>query len=472
MQATKARNAILTSLCAMMLLVNGGAIAAEVKSQSYSKKASTQKSKGASYRSISPKSKVKTAKVVYKTPSKKPLKTKNSKSKKNQRIKTPTVFLPQPDDVVSDSVVNLRSIGDPKMERVYLQRSAEEGISIPRAPEFTSSYQGKVVGLGERGELVRYSIDPTLQEYAKAVVAKVPAPHVAVVAIDPRSGRILAIADKSTTPKPLAYHAGFPAASLFKVVTSAAAIEYAGLSPHQDIAFRGGTYELSPFNFDPRPGVDRRIMSVSEALGRSCNPVFSRVALQYLTPGLLRQKAEAFGFNHDLDLQVPLPTSKAFIPSGDFEFGRTAAGFGDVYLSPVHAAVLMSAIANGGKLLEPTVVDQAFNKNGEVIYSFHPKVLGQVMTEKTAGTLMEMMTYTTTVGTSRREFTGKGKVPFIVPAKTGTLRGDNPKGLNNWFIAAAPLEDPKIAVAVIVVNPTQASSKASHIGRLILEKFL
>jgi peptidoglycan glycosyltransferase len=81
-----------------------------------------------------------------------------------------------------------------------------------------------------------------------------------------------------------------------------------------------------------------------------------------------------------------------------------------------------------------------------------------------------MMTATTTIGTSRKEFLGK--VPWEVAGKTGTLKGDNPKGLNNWFIGAAPLENPRIAVAVIVINPSQVSSKASHIGRLILERYL
>jgi cell division protein FtsI/penicillin-binding protein 2 len=59
-----------------------------------------------------------------------------------------------------------------------------------------------------------------------------------------------------------------------------------------------------------------------------------------------------------------------------------------------------------------------------------------------------------------------------VAAKTGTLRGDNPSGINNWFVAAAPLEEPRIALSVIVVNPQTIDTKASHIGRLIIQKYL
>ena len=77
---------------------------------------------------------------------------------------------------------------------------------------------------------------------------------------------------------------------------------------------------------------------------------------------------------------------------------------------------------------------------------------------------------TTTIGTSRKEFLGK--VPWDVAAKTGTLKGENPKGLNHWFIGAAPLENPRIAISVIVIDPTQPTSKAAHLGRLILERYL
>lgn len=370
----------------------------------------------------------------------------------------------------SNFITEVASPTDERLEKAYIQKLTAAEVVIPRMPDFRTSYRGHVAGLSERREFVQYTIRPELQEYAKLLVSKVSAPHVAVVAMEPSTGRILAIAEKSTTVRNAATHAGYPAASLIKVVTSAAALEHAAMHPHTEIAFRGGTYELSPANYNPRPNADRRVMSVSEALGRSCNPVFSRVALLFLNPALLRFQTAAFGFNSDLKLQVPIPSSRASIPNEDFEFGRTAAGFGEVFISPVHAASLMSAVANNGRLTRPSIVDQIISATGDTIYRFTPSMLRQAVTSETAKTLLQMMTYTTTVGTSRREF--RGKVPWEVPAKTGTLKGDDPKGLNNWFIGAAPLKDPQIAVAVIVVNPAGASSKASHIGRLILEKYL
>lgn len=216
-------------------------------------------------------------------------------------------------------------------------------------------------------------------------------------------------------------------------------------------------------------------MSLAEALGKSCNAVFARVALQHLTPTDLRAYAKAFGFNSDLEFDSPLHESSSYIPSGQYELGRTAAGFGAVHLSPVHAATMMSAIANHGTMPRPSFVDKVVDEGGEVVYQSRPELLHRVVQPDTAKTLLRMMQFTTTVGTSRKEFSGnKHRSPVLpreVAAKTGTLRGSNPKGLNRWFIAAAPADNPQVAIAVIVVNPGNGNASPSHIGRELLEKY-
>ena len=86
---------------------------------------------------------------------------------------------------------------------------------------------------------------------------------------------------------------------------------------------------------------------------------------------------------------------------------------------------------------------------------------------------MNMMEYTVITGTSRSEFTKRGarRLPFRVAAKTGTLSGNSPEGTNHWFVAAAPIENPKLAVAVIVVNPRSGGTKASYLGRQMFEHY-
>lgn len=371
-----------------------------------------------------------------------------------------------------------RSVGRayplPELRRVNVRTTADGDISLSERPKFDVRIGDRFAHATSNNNFVFYTLDADLQAYVTNVVNRAQANHVAVVAMEPSTGAILAIAGKSNSIQDIEYHAGFPAASLFKVVTAAAAVEHAGIATHSLIPFRGGTYTLNQANYYPDPNKDRRVMSVGEALGRSCNPVFGHLGVKYLNGDILAKYARLFGFNRGLSLEVPLPESSAWIPQDNqYELSRTSAGFGEVRLSPIHAAALMSGVANGGLLPRPQLIDTIVNQDGVVLHKQKPETLQRIVQPSTSESLMEMMRYTTTVGTSRREFM-RGSSPTLgaidVAGKTGTLTGDNPVGLNNWFIGAAPIQNPKIAVAVITVDP-RSSSKASHLGRLVLQKY-
>jgi cell division protein FtsI/penicillin-binding protein 2 len=293
--------------------------------------------------------------------------------------------------------------------------------------------------------------------------------------MEPFTGRVLALTGKSTSIKNIELHGGFPAASIFKIITSAAALEQSDLKPNSRVAFRGGNYTLNYTNYQPDKRRDNRVMTVEEALGRSCNPVFARVALNNLNITHLRQYAAAFGFNSSLGADLPISVSGAIIPEGEYQITRTAAGFGKVTLSPLHAAALMSSIANGGILPRPRVVQRVITADGQLLYYGRPQALRRSIDDNTAKALLEMLETTTTIGTSRREFMRNSR-PVMgkirVAAKTGTLSGKNPTGLNNWFVAAAPIENPQLVVAVVVVDARDQSARASALGRRILEQQL
>jgi membrane peptidoglycan carboxypeptidase len=361
------------------------------------------------------------------------------------------------------------------LEPAPVQRTYSGRYLLTEMPNFSTKAAGRIMGIAPNDELVSYSLNPDLQAYVSDLVKRAGAPHVAVVVMEPATGRILAVADRSTSNLELSLHAGFPAASIFKIVTSAAALEQGGVNPDSPVAFRGGTYTLERWNYLPNPKTDRRSMSLSEALGRSCNPVFARVALSKLNPQVLENYARAFGFNQELATDIAVPRSDAEIPTNDsFLIGRTAAGFGDVKLSPVHGAALISGVANGGILPRPYIIDAVYSGDGELLYESSPQAAGRLVDTDTATRLLEMMQYTTTIGTSRKEFLPRsGSVMNNMPvaAKTGTLRGNNPKGLNHWFLAAAPANNPQVAVSVISVDPTRTSGKAAFIGRSVLERF-
>ncbi len=362
----------------------------------------------------------------------------------------------------------------PQLDVVSVSSSSSGALRLSKRPSFNARIGDRFASVTPNNNYVFYTLDPELQEYVSGVVRNAAANHVAVVAMNPRTGAILAIAGKSPTIADIEYHAGFPAASLFKVVTAAAAVEHAGIDPNSLIAFRGGTYTLNEWNYLPNPRSDRRMMSVGEAMGRSCNPVFGHIGLKYLNGSVLNRYANKFGFNQSLDFPAPLPPSSASIPHEDpFELSRTSAGFGQVKISPVHAAALVSGIANDGLLPRPQLIERIADSDGRTLEQPRTEIIQRIVEPGTAQSLLEMMRNTTTIGTSRREFM-RGSRPTLgnidVAAKTGTLSGTDPVGLNNWFIAAAPINNPELAVAVITVD-ARHGAKASHLGRLVFQKF-
>ncbi len=352
---------------------------------------------------------------------------------------------------------------------------SNNSVKLGSVPVFETVINNRIMGLTPDNKKVALTLDPKLQLAAQNIVTRSRAPHIAIVAMDPYTGRILALADRSQSIKDLALHPGFPAASLFKVVTSAAAIDHADVDPNQMVKFRGGTYTLNRWNYAPDNRRDTRKMTLVEALGRSCNVVFARVASAFLPAKVLQDYANSFGFNREIPSDLPLPPSHANIPFYDsYEFARTAAGFGDVHITPVHAAMVMSGIANGGFLPQPSLIDSIISNSGNVLYRNNPKIVQRALKANIASELLQMMEATTTIGTSKRAFYFKHR-PILgdirVAGKTGTLNGDNPEGLNNWFIGAAPIENPLIAVAVVVVNGHDGYS-ASKVGRMVIEEYL
>ncbi len=378
-------------------------------------------------------------------------------------------------DGISEEDVRAAFSAPSYLENVSLSSLTASSTKLVRLPEFKSIHQGKVSGKTASNAVVTFSIDPNLQRYTEGLISRTSSPHVGIVAMEPSTGRILAMAEKSPLKTNFLQHNGLPAASLFKIVTTSAALEAASLSPYQSINFRGGTYTLNRWNYLPNARSDNRSMTIAEALGLSCNPVFSRIVLKYLKPFQLRNYARNFGFNSEIPADFALPMSSAEIPLDNYGLGRTAAGFGDVTLTPIHAVAIMSGIANGGFLPKPSIIDRVSIPGSGIVYEHDTEMIQRMLQPDTAKDLLEMMVTTTTSGTSKREFIvrGKSRLPGIrVAAKTGTLSGTNPKGVNHWFVAAAPISAPKIAIAVIVVDPKSPSMSASRIGRMLLEQRL
>jgi peptidoglycan glycosyltransferase len=344
-------------------------------------------------------------------------------------------------------------------------------VSIPK---LSNPVNGRFfITLGPDKQRALLTPDVGLQAEIQSIVNGVRAPHIAIVALDPKTGKILAIGGKSNSIPDITTHNLFPAASLFKIVTAAASYYTKNTSSNSLVSFRGGNYTLNKYNYLPNAKSDRRKMTVGEAMAKSCNPVFGRLALDLPSAAVLRDFALMFQFGTPLQADFAVPQSEVFIPSDPFNLSRTGAGFGAVTISPIHAAALVAAIGNKGKLPVPQIIEKLVDAEGNSI-PFSPRSSKQVIDPELASSLNEMMRQTTKVGTAKSPFASTKKnpgLPFEVIGKTGTLQGKTPKGLTKWFIAAAPASDPQIAIAAVVVDARSRNETPTYLGRRVFDYF-
>jgi penicillin-binding protein A len=318
--------------------------------------------------------------------------------------------------------------------------------------------QGRLVLPGKTGD-VTLTIDPVLQEQLKGILSTYQVPYGAVVVLEPATGRVLAMTEHSQARadmRGLTTSAVFPAASIFKIVTGSALLE-AGLTPEAETCFHGGKRRISSKLLEDSTS-DGQCHSLADAMGKSANVIFAKLTQRHLTPDALRRVAARFHFNRAIDFPVPTDVSLAAVPDGDeFHFAQTGAGFGDVYLSPLHGAMLASVAANGGVWRDPILFEPAAGDS--------PKPGEQVLSADVARGLTTMMEATVTRGTAHRVFRERGMgVPGAV-GKTGTLADNKPFRDYSWFVGFAPKNNPKVAVAAVLVNEPLWRIRAAWLGR-------
>src|SRR6185312_12619059 len=130
-----------------------------------------------------------------------------------------------------------------------------------------------------------------------------------------------------------------PAASVFKLVTTAALLE-AGVTPEEKVCYHGGVHSLEADNLEDHPELDGRCKSLAYGLAKSQNAILGRLASDYLEPQVLSRKAQAFGFGGAPAFELPVASSTVAVPAESLAFARTAAGFWNTSLSPLHGALI------------------------------------------------------------------------------------------------------------------------------------
>ncbi len=329
------------------------------------------------------------------------------------------------------------------------------------------------------GGTVVYSIDETLQQRVTRVMEEYKVPYGVFVAIEPKTGRVLALVGHSTLDpsweKNACYNL-YPMASLFKIITATAALEQKKVSPDTVFAFNGKLTSENPKYWGVTTRRKGQEMPLAVAMGKSVNPVFGRLASDVVGKDSLVSCAERFGFNQSLFPGTPVTPSRAAIPHTNDELRLMGAGLGrEVKISPIHVAAVMAAIANDGVMMAPSLAQEIRNGRGERVFVQKPQQLKRLVAPETTGQLARMLSTTVNSGTSRKAFHDRRGRPMLasvnIAAKTGSIDGKDPAGHYSWFAAYAPIEDPQIALVALVINQNTWRIKATHVGEKALEAF-
>jgi penicillin-binding protein A len=359
-----------------------------------------------------------------------------------------------------------------------VQASAEPRMQPPldgAPPYFSKTSEGRYVE-DRSGYRLFYTVDPSLQNRVNEVFQKYRPPYGAFVALEPNTGKILALADYARGQGeggPVWKRATYPAASVFKLVTAAGALERGLLNYDSPVSFRGNLYRLGPQKLSASSRKDLRTQ-FDEALGKSNNVVFGRVASNLLGSEALREYSRAFRFNQPIQFDFPVDISRASIPDDSYELARCGAGFGEVTLNPLHAALIAATIANRGEMMRPYLIDCIQNPGGDRIFEGRREKLGQPISAKTAQDLTRMMLRTVEDGTASKIFHRYGKdllKKMAICGKTGSLSGDNPPGNYDWFVGFAPADQPQIAFAAMIIHHDRGWVRGAFVAQEALKTF-
>jgi penicillin-binding protein A len=332
-----------------------------------------------------------------------------------------------------------------------------------------------------KGGSVQLTLDPAAQDAAYAGLEDLPGDaQAAVVALEPSSGRILAMASSpSYDPNQMASHdfgdvadtarqlgneesepllnraiqTTLPPGSTFKIVTAAAALESGNYADSQALVPGGPTFQLPLTsgesglidNEGRACGSDR--IPFHQAMEQSCNTSFAALADE-LGADAMHEQAEAFGWNSEYLDDLPLQAESAY-PAGMDAAQTALSGFGQasVTATPLQMAMVVAGVANGGNVMRPYIVDEVRSPELDVLDKTDPQILSRAVSASTAEELKEMLVSTVTDGTA-----SPGAIPGVdVAGKTGTAES----GRDNvppyaWYVSFAPADDPQVAVAVMI----------------------
>lgn len=209
--------------------------------------------------------------------------------------------------------------------------------------------------------------------------------------------------------------------------------------------------------------------TLKDTLAYSCNSSFANLGTTF-DYKKYRETADSLLFNCELPYQGAYSESYFEIDkdSNASELPQTVIGQGETRITPLHNAMIFSAIANKGKLMKPYLIDKISNDDGGTVKKFVPEEYGQLITEKEADILTEYMKSVCEYGTAAWYFDGAS---YETAGKTGTAEYDNEGGCNSWFVGFSNPDNPELVVSVIVEDYNLNGISATYVARQIFDAY-
>lgn len=350
-------------------------------------------------------------------------------------------------------------------------------------------------GIGGAGNDVALTLNSKIQQAAQDALAGRTG---ACVVMDPDTGAILAMASSPTYDAAdfetvieqanadssdtrlinRAIHALYSPGSTFKIVSLATALED-GVADENTVYDAPGSMEIGNadvVNFD---GNNYGQLTLAQATELSANTAFGQLGVDMGADALVAG-AEDFGFNKDIEFALTLYTSLMPDPDDMTEWETAWAAAGEnvgenktaSHPSPngpqatvLEMALVGSAIANDGTIMQPYLVDGIYNANGERSFTAQPTKLMQAVSETTAGRVRDVLVGVVNNGTG----TDAAIDGVQVAGKTGTA--EKVDGNDSWFVGMAPADDPRVVVALIIEDGEEGvgAQKAQNVLKTALE---
>ncbi len=259
--------------------------------------------------------------------------------------------------------------------------------------------------------------------------------------------------------------------STFKLITLSAALDSGAISLGDQFTCTGsyvaGGARMKCWRYYRPHGLQQ----LKECLGNSCNPAFIQIGLK-MGKEVFYKYIDAFGFTEKTGIDLPGEASGIFHTIQNVKDAELAtAAFGQRFqITPIALISAVSAIANDGKLMEPRIVKEIRDSEGNVLSKNEPKVVRQVISKQTSENVRSMMEYVVSEGTGGNAYI-EG---YDVGGKTGTA--EQGVGANTWYVASfvgiAPANNPEIAVLVALFDPKGASHGGGAIAAPVVKNII